>query len=241
MRSAGGARPDGIALRVLRSVFAAHQRLLGWAAPGPAIWDPKDFAGLPALTGGWATVRDEYDALDSLRVRHEFEEVAGMPLGVEGDWHAHFLFDEGRALPPASDLCPATMALLDPIDGLRSAYFSVMGPGTRLLPHAGPNRSILRAHLTLRAPDAPGAAGIEIGGVRIDYQPGEAFVFDDTVEHEVWNAGDVDRVTLMLDVRRPLPAWLRPVDALVQLLWRLHPVRRSAGRRLAELDAARNR
>ena len=240
MLAPADAVPDGLGLRMLRAVLDAHQRLLAWAVPGPSIWDVERFPGLVHLEAGWRSVREEYDALEADRVRHDFEEVAGMPLGVVGDWQAHFLFDQGRVLPVMGARCPATIELLAPIEGLRSAYFSIMGPGTHLLPHAGPNRSILRGHLTLRTPAPRGAAALEVDGRRIEHEAGVAFVFDDTFVHEAWNEGGSDRVTLMLDLRRPLPAWLRPIDAVVQALWQMHPVRRRAGRRLAELDAARN-
>jgi beta-hydroxylase len=40
----------------------------------------------------------------------------------------------------------------------------------------------------------------------VSWREGEAFVFDDTYEHEVWNDGAEDRVVLLLDFERPLPA-----------------------------------
>jgi len=230
---------DGFGLRILRSLLVGYTRLVRRVAPAGAIWDVGRFLGLGALEAGWMSVRDEFDGLEQARARHEFEDVAGMDLGLEGSWQAHFLVEQGQALPAAAS-CPATMALLSQIQGLRGAYFSVMGPGTLLRPHAGPNASILRAHLTLRTPEPIGAAGLEVDGRRIEHRAGEAFVFDDTYLHSAWNRGASERATLMLDLQRPLPAWFRPLDAAVQALWGLHPARRGGLARLIELDAARN-
>jgi beta-hydroxylase len=235
-----GGQPDSIGVRLLRSVLVRHHRLIERTAPEAALWPADAIAGLGELQAGWRSVLAEYDQLERDRERLDVEAVAGLPLGLHGRWEAHFLIEQGALLPAAERRCPATLALLEQVEGLRSAYFSVMTAGTHLLPHAGPNPSILRVHLTLRAPEPIGASALVVDGQVVEHRPGELFVFDDTFEHEVWNRGTSDRTTLMLDVRRPLPWWVRPIDGTVQALFRLHPVRRRAGRRLLELEAARN-
>lgn len=235
-----GAQPDSFGVRVVRAVLTRHQRLIARTAPGEALWPAAAIPGLRELEDGWGQVLAEYDQLERQRSRLDVEEVAGMELGVIGDWKAHFLIEQRKVLPAAAGRCPATLALLDGIEGLRCAYFSVMGPNTHLLPHAGPNPSILRVHLTLRTPEPIGSSALIVDGSVVEHRPGELFVFDDTFEHEVWNRGGSDRATLMLDVRRPMPWWVRPIDAAVQLLFRLHPVRRQANQRLIELEEVHN-
>ena len=163
-----------------------------------------------------------------------------MALGVVGRWDAHFLIEQRKVLPAAVGRCPRTLALLDGVEDLRCAYFSVMAPHTHLLPHAGPNPSILRVHLTLRTPEPIGSSTLTVDGQVIPHRPGELFVFDDTFEHEVENRGDSDRATLMLDVRRPMRWWVRPIDAVVQRIFLLHPVHRQANKRLTELEEVHN-
>lgn len=237
---APGGEPDSFGVRVLRSLLESHQRLIARTAPGAALWPADAIGGLHELEAGWKTVRDEYDQLERDRARLDVEEVAGMQLGVRGRWEAHFLIEQRKRLPAATGRCPATLALLDRVEGLRCAYFSVMTPDTHLLPHAGPNPSILRVHLTLRTPEPIGSSALVVDGQVVEHRPGELFVFDDTFEHEVWNRGDSDRATLMLDVRRPMPWWVRPIDGAVQLLFKFHPVRRQANQRLVELEEVHN-
>lgn len=236
----GGGQPDSFGVRLVRSVLASHQRLIARAAPGGALWPADGLPGLRELEAGWETVLAEYDQLERERSRLDMEEVAGMALGVVGRWDAHFLVEQRKVLPAGKGRCPGTLALLDGVQGLRCAYFSVMGPDTHLLPHAGPNPSILRVHLTLRTPEPIGSSALVVDGHVVEHRPGELFVFDDTYEHEVWNRGDADRATLMLDVRRPMPWWVRPIDAAVQLLFKFHPVRRQANQRLVELEEVHN-
>jgi aspartyl/asparaginyl beta-hydroxylase (cupin superfamily) len=37
----------------------------------------------------------------------------------------------------------------------------------------------------------------------VEWRPGEAFVFDDTIEHEAWNDSDELRVVLIVDLWAP--------------------------------------
>ena len=101
-----------------------------------------------------------------------------------------------------------------------SAYFSVLSPGARLRPHCGPTNVRLRVHIGLsiptvrRAPDrtsmAPDrtSAGRPVAGMRVGnetraWREGEALVFNDSFEHEVWNEGTTPRLVFIYDVWHP--------------------------------------
>jgi aspartyl/asparaginyl beta-hydroxylase (cupin superfamily) len=49
----------------------------------------------------------------------------------------------------------------------------------------------------------PGSCGFRVGGETRAWREGEAFVFDDTIEHEAWNRSDQDRALLILDCWNP--------------------------------------
>jgi aspartate beta-hydroxylase len=59
----------------------------------------------------------------------------------------------------------------------------------------------LIVHLPLIVP--PGC-GFRVGAEQREWIPGEAFVFDDTFEHEAWNDSDMPRAVLILDIWSPL-------------------------------------
>jgi aspartyl/asparaginyl beta-hydroxylase (cupin superfamily) len=49
----------------------------------------------------------------------------------------------------------------------------------------------------------PPRCGFRVGATNVEWRVGEAFVFDDTIEHEAWNDSDELRVVLILDVWPP--------------------------------------
>jgi aspartyl/asparaginyl beta-hydroxylase (cupin superfamily) len=75
--------------------------------------------------------------------------------------------------------------------------FSLLAPGTRIPPHTGVANTRLVCHLPLIVP--PGC-GFRVGAETRQWEPGKAFVFDDTIEHEAWNDSAELRVVLIFDV-----------------------------------------
>jgi aspartyl/asparaginyl beta-hydroxylase (cupin superfamily) len=55
-------------------------------------------------------------------------------------------------------------------------------------------------HLPLIVPEN---CGFRVGGETRQWRPGQAFAFDDTIEHEAWNNSSEVRAILMLDVWNP--------------------------------------
>ena len=82
-----------------------------------------------------------------------------------------------------------------------TALFSALAPRTRIPPHHGSTNTRLLVHLPLVL---PGPAGFRVGNETRAWRMGEAWVFDDTIEHEAWNDADETRVILIFDVWNPL-------------------------------------
>jgi aspartyl/asparaginyl beta-hydroxylase (cupin superfamily) len=119
----------------------------------------------------------------------------------------YFLWKEGAPFPDHLARCPRTVAALEawprwdvPNCGA-TAVFSILDAKTRIPPHNGVNNTRLVVHLPLIVP--PGC-GFRVGGERREWQPGKAFIFDDTIEHEAWNDSDLPRAVLILDIWSPL-------------------------------------
>jgi beta-hydroxylase len=96
-----------------------------------------------------------------------------------------------------------------------------MAVGTHIKPNSSKNAEDYRAHLGLCVPkkaanaDTRFPGGLRHCGMRIDdefytWEEGEAFVFDDTKEHELWNYGDRTRIILSFRFNRPSPG--RPLE-----------------------------
>lgn len=121
-------------------------------------------------------------------------------------WGVYYLWREGVAYQEHLARCPRTVAALESwprceVPGTSpNVLFSILDAKTRIPPHTGVNNTRLFVHLPLIIP--PGCA-FRVGNVQREWQPGHAFVFDDTMEHEVWNNSDEPRAVLIFDIWNP--------------------------------------
>lgn len=121
-------------------------------------------------------------------------------------WSAYYLWKYGAPIETAIRRCPNTAALLERMPRAQipgrcpSAFFSVLRPHSRIPPHTGVSNTRAVVHLPLIIPDG---CGFRVGGETRQWRVGEAFAFDDTIEHEAWNDSDHPRVVLIIDVWNP--------------------------------------
>jgi aspartate beta-hydroxylase len=121
-------------------------------------------------------------------------------------WSAFHFYHYGRRYEENCARCPKTMASLAQIpqpwvaQRMPAAMFSVLKPKTRIPPHTGVANVRLVVHLPLVVP--PGC-GFRVGNEVREWRVGQAWVFDDTIEHEAWNESDQVRVILICDVWNP--------------------------------------
>jgi aspartyl/asparaginyl beta-hydroxylase (cupin superfamily) len=127
-------------------------------------------------------------------------------LNNNRDWTAIHLLRNGETVPANAGLCPRTMSLLaqchqPQIRGASpNAMFSLLAPGTHIPPHVGVNNTRLVCHLPLVV---PAGCWFRVGAETRFWKRGEAFVFDDTIEHEAMNPTDQLRVVFIFDVWHP--------------------------------------
>ena len=121
-------------------------------------------------------------------------------------WSAFHFYEKGQPVAERCRRAPATMEVLSRLPQaqvpLRSpaALFSVLQPKTRIPPHTGVANFRLVVHVPLIVP--PGC-GFRVGGETRQWRIGEAWVFDDTIEHEAWNDSDQTRIIFICDVWNP--------------------------------------
>lgn len=127
-------------------------------------------------------------------------------LNNSPDWLAIHLIRNGATIDANARHCPATMALLAalPMPGIPgmspNAMFSLLAPGARIPPHTGIANTRLVCHLPLIVPDG---CWFRVGAERRTWRRGEAWMFDDTIEHEAANESGALRVILILDLWHP--------------------------------------
>jgi aspartate beta-hydroxylase len=122
------------------------------------------------------------------------------------DWSALFLWKDGVEQPELARRCPRTLEVLAQLPLCRvpgrtpSILFSKLGAGARIPPHHGLVNVRLICHLPLIAP--PGSR-FRVGNEVREWKEGQAWAFDDTVEHEARNDSGLDRTILIFDVWKP--------------------------------------
>ena len=183
--------------------------------PAEQFFSRKRFPWLAELEAGTAMIRAELQALLAAGGDGFAPYVAYPPgsavnqwaaLNHSDAWAAQFFIQHGEKQPALSERCPQTAALIDrlPLLDLAGrgpvAFFSLLKPHTRIPPHTGATniRSII--HLPLIVP--PGCS-FRVGNETRAWVEGEAFVFDDTIEHEAINDSNELRAVLILDTWNP--------------------------------------
>jgi Aspartyl/Asparaginyl beta-hydroxylase len=142
------------------------------------------------------------------------------PLNHSPDWTAIHLIRQGKVIDVNARHCPQTMDILERLPQPQiagaspNAMFSLLAPSTKIPPHVGINNARLVCHLPLVVPEG---CWFRVGGETRLWKVGEAFVFDDTMEHEAMNPTDQLRVVFIFDVWHPD---LSPVerDAIAALI-----------------------
>jgi hypothetical protein len=128
-------------------------------------------------------------------------------LGMAGnpDWGGFFLVKEGTEQAGA-ERCAQTMALLQHIPLTRiprrapAVLFSRLAAGAHIPAHTGMLNARLVCHLPLVVPEG---CTFRVGNSVRPWVAGQAWAFDDTIEHEAWNRSAADRFVLIFDVWRP--------------------------------------
>jgi aspartate beta-hydroxylase len=137
------------------------------------------------------------------------EELGGYLSASEGRdaaWDAYFFYRHGIRHDQNCARCPRTSSLLDEMPLVRirdhapETLFSVLRPGTHILPHRGVTNTRLVTHLPLIVP--PDCA-LRVGGETHIWEEGRCVTFDDTFEHEAWNKSSETRVVLIADSWNP--------------------------------------
>lgn len=120
-------------------------------------------------------------------------------------WSVYHLWKDGRPAP-GGDRCPRTMAALataprpDLPNRCPSALYSLLKPHTRIPPHTGVTNVRLLVHIPLIVPEN---CAFRVGNDTRPWKVGEAFIFNDTIEHEAWNESDQNRIVMIFDIWNP--------------------------------------
>ena len=199
-----------------RKVYQQQPLLLHYPRLPALPFYPRElFPWLAELEAGTDVVREELQAVLASRMDDFAPYIAFPPtapvnqweeLNHSDRWSSLFLWKDGERQDEVCASCPRTAALLESLpmaeqEGFAPvAMFSALQPHTRIPAHTGSTNVRLITHLPLIL---PGPAKFRVGNDVREWRMGEAWVFDDTIEHEAWNDADETRVILIFDVWNP--------------------------------------
>lgn len=121
-------------------------------------------------------------------------------------WTAIHLVQNGVTIAANARHCPAVMGLLGALEQPHiqrrgpNAMFSLLAPGAHIPPHVGVANTRLVCHLPLIV---PAGCWFRVGAETRLWEPGKAWIFDDTIEHEALNPTGELRVILIVDTWHP--------------------------------------
>ena len=173
----------------------------------PHIYDTKLFPWAAEVEREWRLIRAELDSVMTFRDQMpSFQDILKEVGAIQSDnnWKTFFLAGIGMDCAENRKHCPETVRLLGKIPGMTTAFFSILSPGKHIPAHRGAWNGILRFHLGLMVPEPRERVRIRIGNDFYSWREGEALIFDDTYNHEVWNDTEGYRVVLFVDFARPM-------------------------------------
>jgi aspartate beta-hydroxylase len=183
--------------------------------PADEFFDRRHFPWLERIEGSTNAIRNELAALLEAE-RPGFTPYIAMPSGTPPnkwsqlnnnlDWSALHLWKDGQRDDVACARCPLTAAAVEALPLARipgrapTVFFSLLRPGAHLPAHTGVSNIRTIIHLPLIV---PAGCTFRVGGETRAWKEGEAWAFDDTIEHEAWNPSSTLRAILIFDVWNP--------------------------------------
>ena len=199
-----------------RPIYTNHCEGLHYPfLPADEFFEPGHFPWLGELEAATGMIMAELEAIladPAAELTPYISLPPGMPdskwsgLDQSLDWGAFHLWKEGERFDEACARAPRTAALVESLPICRisgrapNVFFSILKAGSRIPPHTGVTNVRSVVHLPLVVPEG---CAFRVGGETRGWVQGEAFAFDDTIEHEAWNRSERDRAILIIDAWNP--------------------------------------
>lgn len=199
-----------------KRVFAPQPTFLHYPKlPAWEFYPRAEFPWLTALERQSAVIRSEFEqvfAEDAGKLEPYIAYPAGVPLDQWAElnhsrrWSVFYLWRDGAPVEEHLARCPKTaqilreLPLLDVPGYAPTAFFSILDARSRIPAHSGVTNTRVIVHLPLVIPPN---CGFRVGSQTREWQQGQAWVFDDSIEHEAWNDSEVPRAILIFDVWNP--------------------------------------
>ena len=165
-----------------------------------AFREPGSLAGPAVLERNFSTIRDEYRALQDADL------LVYTPKTMVNLWAVYLFHHMGVNLEPLAARCPQTSQIVQNLPRVcldypyGDALFSVHASDSHLKPHCSIDNLRVRCHMGI---DVPPGCEMRVGTETRSWQEGKTLLFEDSIEHEVWNRGAARRAILIVDFWHP--------------------------------------
>ena len=183
--------------------------------PTRAFFDRASFPWFEAMEAAYPWIREEAESvLGDPAALQPF-----LSFGTDDDpsaflaggaappsWDAYFFYRHGQRYDAHHARCPQTSATLESLPLVRivehapEICFSMLAPGSHILPHHGVTNVRVVVHLPLIVPDG---CTIKVAGEDHQWREGQCVAFDDTFLHEAWNPSGKMRAIVLMDAWNP--------------------------------------
>ncbi len=186
------------------------------ALPPVSFFDRSLFPWIEEFEAATPDIQRELAEILASPAAEEFSPYIDFPAGVPVNqwaglnkskrWSTYFFWKDGSKNEDAYRRAPKTGAAIDRVplfDAPRygpAAFFSSLAARSHIPPHVGSSNVRSIVHLPL---ELPGPAWFRVGNEKRDWKIGEAFVFDDSIDHEAKNEADATRTILIVDIWNP--------------------------------------
>ena len=183
--------------------------------PALEFYPRTEFPWLARIEAASAQIRAEFERVfseDSDKLEPYIAYSEGLPLDQWRElnhsrrWSVFYLWRDGKPIQEHLERCPKTAELIASVPTVDipgvgpTVFFSILDAKSHIPAHTGVTNTRVIVHVPLVIP--PGCR-FRVGSDTRPWRPGEAWVFDDTIEHEAWNDSDAPRAILIFDVWNP--------------------------------------
>lgn len=183
--------------------------------PALEFFPREHFPWLPIVEAATPSIRAEFEqvfAEDAERLEPYVSYPKGIPLDQWAElnhsrkWSVFYLWRDGVPQKEHLARCPRTAEVLGQlpmhdIPGYApTAFFSILDAKSHIPPHTGVTNTRVITHVPLVIPEG---CRFRVGSETREWRPYNAWVFDDSIEHEAWNDSDVPRAILIFDIWNP--------------------------------------
>jgi len=191
--------------KIISYFFLLVEKLIEKVTPTPLTYNPNNFAFINDLKKNRETILREYEKIKLAKFNEISPETAPDKYFKNSNWNVFILFSYGKIFDTNIKQCPVTYSILKKYSYLKTAMFSLLPPKSKMEPHRGPYKGVIRCLFKLKLEDREGDVGLQILDKKFNWKNNDVIIFDDTLTHSAWNLSTGDRVVLFLDIERPLP------------------------------------